>query len=218
MTKTQVKSLRKTPKGELHLRLPSRKNRSSLLFAPKDFIARQLGEDSGDFKCDMSAALTLGLAESSELLWFKARMEDFWPLLSLSEKQIVVKHQPRFASWLEEGTEREIDVRLTFETFKSGPAGDLCNRAGLYLDEVASWSGFANHFQSQNKATDGELVERLMKLPVSSGEASVVQAILCAADYSHFSDELANDRAWDRLSRVYDEHAEAVAAAILRRN
>ncbi|WP_431673932.1 hypothetical protein [Rhizobium leguminosarum] len=216
MTKTQVKCLRKTPKSELHLRLPSRKNRSSLLFAPKDFIARQLGEDSGDFKCDMSAALTLGLAESSELLWFKARMEDIWPLLSLSEKQIVVKHQPRFASWLQDDTEREVDVRLTFQAFKSGPAGDLCQRAGLHLTEVSSWAGFTCQFQSQNKVTDGELVERLMNLPASSGEACVIQAILHAADYSHFSDELAGNRAWGRMSGVYDEHAEAVAAAILR--
>ncbi|CDZ66318.1 Hypothetical protein NGAL_HAMBI2605_45940 [Neorhizobium galegae bv. orientalis] len=218
MTKTKVKSLRKTPTHELAAPLPSRKNKSSLLFVPMDFIARQLGEDASSFKCDMSAALTLGLAGASELLWFKARMEDFWPLLSPSEKRIVVKHQPRFASWLEEDTEREIDVGLTFAAFKNGPAGDLCNRAGLYLDEVASWSGFASRFQSQNKASDGELVERLMKLPVSSGEACVIQAILHAADYSHFSDELANGRAWDRLSGVYDEHADAVAAAILRRD
>ncbi|MFL5012712.1 hypothetical protein [Rhizobium sp.] len=216
MTKTQLKSLRNTPKDELHLRLPSRKNRSSLLFAPKDFIARQLGEDSGDFKCDMSAALTLGLAQSSELLWFKARMEDIWPLLSLSEKQIVVKHQPLFASWLQDDTEREVDVRLTFQAFKSGPAGDLCQRAGLHLTEVSSWAGFTCQFQSQNTVTGGELVERLMNLPASSGEACVIQAILHAADYSRFSDELAGNRAWGRMSGVYDEHAEAVAAAILR--
>jgi len=217
MTKSKVESLRKTPKGELHHRLPSRQNRSSLLFAPKDFIASQLGEDSRSLRCDMSAALALALANGSELLSFKARLEDAWPLLSLNEKEIVVKHQPRFANWLEEDKEREIDNRLTFEAFKNGPAGALCNRGGLYLDGVASWSGFASHFQSQNKASDGELVERLMNLPASSGEACVIQAILHAADYSRFSDDLAGNSAWDQLRGVYDEHAVAVVAAILRR-
>jgi hypothetical protein len=165
----------------------------------------------------MSAALALALAKGSELLSFKARLEDVWPLLSLGEKQIVIKHQPRFDSWLEEDMEQEIDPRLTFEAFKNGPAGNLCNRGGLYLDEVASWSEFASHFQSQNKASNGEVVRRLMNLPASSGEACVIQAILHAADYSRFSDDLAGNNAWDRLRGVFDEHAEAVAAAILRR-
>lgn len=107
---------------------------------------------------------------------------------------------------------------LNFQTFKSGPAGELCQRVDLRLDDICSWAAFAALFQRRNKETNGDLVERLMNIPASSGEICVIQAILHAADYSRFSDELADNSAWDRLHCVYDEHAEAVAAAILRRN
>ncbi|MNE28866.1 hypothetical protein D3C80_1223240 [compost metagenome] len=166
----------------------------------------------------MSAALTMALVKAAEPLQFNARSEDFWSLLSPAEKEIVLKHQPRFAPWVDEERKEERNASLTFQSFKHGPAGWLCGRAGMSLDALETWSEYASHFQKQNKKSGGKIVERLLSLPVSSGEASVIQAILHAADYSRFADDHAQNRAWDRLSGVYDEHAEAVAAAILRRN
>ncbi|KQT03173.1 hypothetical protein ASG42_24490 [Rhizobium sp. Leaf391] len=58
-----------------------------------------------NFRCDMSAIIVDALIHGSELLHFKARMEDLWPLLSHVEKQILAKHQPRFAPWLHEDAE-----------------------------------------------------------------------------------------------------------------
>ncbi len=57
------------------------------------------------FRCDLTAVIVDALSKGSELLHFKARMEDLWPLLSNAEKQMLVKHQPRFASWLHEDAE-----------------------------------------------------------------------------------------------------------------
>lgn len=86
--------------------LPKRGTSCSLLFASKEWTAHHLGEDHMRFRCDMSAIIVDALINGSELLNFKARMEDLWPLLSNVEKQILVKHQPRFATWLHEDVEQ----------------------------------------------------------------------------------------------------------------
>ncbi|WP_421423344.1 hypothetical protein [Agrobacterium rosae] len=211
IVRTTASRKRKQPVGE-------RNDSPSLLFPSKEFIAIKLEEPVSSFQCDMSAALTMALVKAAELLEFKARAEDFWSLLSGAEKEIVLKYQPRFATWVDEDRKEERSASLTFQNFKHGPAGWLCRRAGLSLEAIETWSEYSNHFQERNKKTNGNVVERLLKLPVSSGEASVIQAILHAADYSRFADDHAHNRAWDRLSGVYDEHAEAVAAAILRRD
>lgn len=107
---------------------------------------------------------------------------------------------------------------LLFRDFRDGPAGDLCERVGLSLTNVVSWSAFAAHFQQVNKKNDGALVERLMNYPASSGETALIMAILHAADYSRFADELAGGKAWHLLEYAHDEYAAAVAAAIFRRD
>lgn len=107
---------------------------------------------------------------------------------------------------------------LLFRDFRDGPAGDLCERVGLSMTNVVSWSAFAAHFQQVNKKTEGALVERLMSFPASSGETALIMAILYAADYSRFADELAGGKAWHLLEYAHNEHAAAVAAAIFRRD
>lgn len=218
MVQSTVEILRTTPKNKRNQLVGNRSDRPSLLIPSKELIAIRLKEPVSSFQCDMSAALTIALVRAAELLEFKASAEDLWPLLSAAEKEIVVKHQPRFATWVDEDRDEARAAGLTFQTFKFGPAGWLCTRAGLSLDGIETWSEYSNHFQERNKKSNGNVVERLLKLPVSSGEASVIQAILHAADYSRFADDHAHNRTWDRLSGVYDEHAEAVAAAILRRD
>jgi hypothetical protein len=106
---------------------------------------------------------------------------------------------------------------LGFSDFRDGPAGDLCTRVGLSLAGVTSWSAFASHFQQVNKRSEGALVERLMGFPASSGETALIMAILHAADYSRFADDLAGGKAWHLLEYAHDDYAAAVAAAIFRR-
>lgn len=107
---------------------------------------------------------------------------------------------------------------LGFSDFRDGPAGDLCTRVGLSLAGVTSWSAFASHFQQVNKRSEGALVERLMGFPASSGETALIMAILHAADYSRFADDLAGGKAWHLLEYAHDDYAAAVAAAIFRRD
>ncbi|MBY3499348.1 MULTISPECIES: hypothetical protein [Rhizobiaceae] len=107
---------------------------------------------------------------------------------------------------------------LAFSDFRGGPAGNLCERVGLSLTGVTSWSAFAAHFQQVNKKTEGALVARLMTFPASSGETALIMAILYAADYSRFADELAGGKAWHLLEYAHDDYAAAVASVILRRD
>ena len=107
---------------------------------------------------------------------------------------------------------------LLFHDFRDGPAGDLCQRVGLSLTAVNSWSAFASHFQQVNKKGEGALVERLISFPASSGETALIMAILHAADYSRFADAIAGGKAWHLLEYAHDDHAVAVASAILRRD
>lgn len=105
---------------------------------------------------------------------------------------------------------------LTFRDFKDGPAGDLCDRVGMPLVNLPSWQSFASSFQMINKRSDGDLVDRLMRFPASSGEVGLIMAILHAADYSSCADEIGKNYTWHWLRSVRDEYAEAVAAAIIR--
>ena len=107
---------------------------------------------------------------------------------------------------------------LNFNDFRDGPAGQMCERVGLPIDRLMSWRSFANTFQTINKRTDGDLVNRLMHFPASSGERALIMAILCAADYATYADKLSESCAWHWLGSAKDEHAEAVAAVILRRD
>ncbi|MGO6921253.1 hypothetical protein ACCS39_27360 [Rhizobium ruizarguesonis] len=218
MVQSKIDIVRTTPVHDRDQVAGSRTESPSLLFPTREFVAIKLKEHVSNFQCDMSAALTMALVNGAEHLQFKVRAEDVWSLLSGAEKKIVVKHQPRLAAWVDEVREEARAASLTFQSFKDGPAYMLCIRAGLSLGTVETWSEYVSHFQKQNNKSRGKIVERLLSLPVSSGEASVIQAILHAADYSRFADDHAHSRAWDRLSGVYDEHAEAVAAAILRRD
>ncbi|WP_412064679.1 hypothetical protein [Rhizobium sp. SYY.PMSO] len=104
---------------------------------------------------------------------------------------------------------------LTFQNFKSGPAADICRKAGLSITKLGSWNQFTEAFQVLSQKTDYELPKRFQTMPASSGEKAVIQAILHAADYSRYADEM--EGTWGRLDYVTGEHAEAVAASILRR-
>lgn len=218
MVQSKIDIVRTTPLHDRDQVAGSWSESPSVLLPTREFVAIQLEERVSSFRCDMSAALTMALVNGAEHFQFKVRAEDVWSLLSRAEKEIVVKHQPRLATWVDEVLEEAKAASLTFQSFKDGPAYMLCIRAGLSLVTVETWAEYTSHFQKKNKKSRGRIVERLLRLPVSSGEAGVVQAILHAADYSRFADDHAHSRAWDRLSEVYDEHAEAVAAAILRRD
>jgi len=104
---------------------------------------------------------------------------------------------------------------LTFQNFKNGPAADICRKAGLSITKLGSWNQYTEAFQIMSEKTDYELPKRFQTMPASSGEVAVIQAILHAADYSRYADEI--ERTWGRLDYVTGEHAEAVAASILRR-
>ncbi|MDX0409908.1 hypothetical protein GOC69_03490 [Sinorhizobium medicae] len=101
----EVEVYRRASPSHRTVPLPQRGKNCSLLFASREFIGFQMGEDHMQFRCDMSAVIVEALSKGSELLHFKARMEDLWPLLSQAEKQILVKKQPRFSSWLHEDVE-----------------------------------------------------------------------------------------------------------------
>lgn len=86
----EVEVYRRASSAHLSVPLPKRGENCSLLFASREFIGLQLGEDHMQFRCDMSAVIVEALSRGSELLHFKARMEDLWPLLSNAEKTIFV--------------------------------------------------------------------------------------------------------------------------------
>ncbi|WP_288430157.1 hypothetical protein [uncultured Agrobacterium sp.] len=104
---------------------------------------------------------------------------------------------------------------LTFQSFKSGPAAAICRKAGFSIAKLGSWDQFTSAFQTLSERTDYELPKRFQTMPASSGETAVIQAILHAADYSRYADEM--EQTWGRLDYVTGGHAEAVAASILRR-
>jgi hypothetical protein len=107
---------------------------------------------------------------------------------------------------------------LTFQNFKNGPALNICMKAGLKIDGLQTWSDFTDSFCMLDAKKDGKLPDVFLKMPGSTGDSAVIQAILHAADYSRYADKMKGSGTWSRLQYVTGEHAEAVAASILRRN
>jgi hypothetical protein len=106
----------------------------------------------------------------------------------------------------------------TFQKFKAGPAADICAKAGLDLRRLYTWNDLTWAFSDLDALKDETLVDTFLKMPGSTGDTAVIQAILHAADYSHIADSMKGSGTWSRLQYVTGEHAESVAAAILRRN
>lgn len=105
---------------------------------------------------------------------------------------------------------------LTFRHFKD-PAAMVCIKTGLRIDKANSWETFTHLFQEMDAKRGGKLPDQFLALPASTGESALIQAILHAADYSHYADRMEGTGTWKRLDYVTGVHAEAVAAAILRR-
>ncbi|MBO9136899.1 hypothetical protein J5289_21690 [Rhizobium sp. B230/85] len=106
----------------------------------------------------------------------------------------------------------------TFTDFKYGPANKICRKAGLNIDQCATFGEYTEAFQALDRKIGHKLGDFFLTLPASTGETAVIQAILHAADYSRFADQMTPGDVWQRFQYVSGEHAETVAAAILRQN
>ncbi|MGO6921252.1 hypothetical protein ACCS39_27355 [Rhizobium ruizarguesonis] len=106
---------------------------------------------------------------------------------------------------------------LTFKHFKA-PAAMVCIKTGFRIEKATTWSEFTDLFQEKNAKRDGGLADQFLKLPASSGETALIQAILHAADFSNHADRIGGAGTWKRLDYVTGAHAQAVAAAIVRQN
>ncbi len=94
----------------------------------------------------------------------------------------------------------------------------MVGRIRLDISECQSWSDYTGVFCTENDRTDGKLVESIRQLAdvVSTGEVSVLLAMLHAADYSRVANELGGNDIWRRLDYTDGECAEAVGLAIMR--
>ncbi|MND98270.1 hypothetical protein D3C80_906130 [compost metagenome] len=106
---------------------------------------------------------------------------------------------------------------LTFKNFK-GPAAMVCIKAGLRIDAATNWEEFTALFHQMDGRRGGCLADQFLKLPASTGETALIQAILHAADFSNHADRIEGAGTWKRLDYVTGAHAQAVAAAIVRQN
>lgn len=88
---------------------------------------------------------------------------------------------------------------------------------GADLAECHDWDDYTTRFIAANDK-DGQMVKKAQSLfdYLSTGERPVLEAMLHAADFSRFADELGGQETWRRLDRTYGDHAAAVALAILR--
>lgn len=105
---------------------------------------------------------------------------------------------------------------LMYDNFKIGPAARICAKVGLEIRNLNDWSDFTASFGEFDRKRGWKLPDMFRDLPGGTGDTAVIQAILHAADYSHVADEMEGGT-WSRLQYVTGDYAEAVAAAILRR-
>lgn len=122
--------------------------------------------------------------------------------------------------WLETARHEHENLRGYFDRWKSlPPVVDMARRIELDISNCQSWSDYTQRFCAMNDQTDGKLVETVRQLVgvVSTGEVSVLLAMLHAADYSRVADELGGNDIWrQHLDYTYGECAEAVGLAIMR--
>lgn len=109
---------------------------------------------------------------------------------------------------------------MDFERWKALPPVENLAKSLSFDAELAQckdWDEYANRFTAAN-GDEGRLIEAARKLSktASTGEISVLAAMLHAGDYSHVADEISQVGVWSRLERTCGDHAEAVALAIMR--
>lgn len=108
---------------------------------------------------------------------------------------------------------------MNFKTWKQlDPVEDVAQKLGFDIDKCSSWEDYGDRFRTANDKDVGHMVTRARKIAghLSTGELSVLQAMLHAADFSWLADELAGEGTWERFDRTYGDNATAVALAILR--
>lgn len=121
--------------------------------------------------------------------------------------------------WIKAARHARESLRGYFDRWKAlPPIVDMVGRIRLDISECQSWSDYTGVFCTENDRTDGKLVESIRQLAdvVSTGEVSVLLAMLHAADYSRVANELGGNDIWRRLDYTDGECAEAVGLAIMR--
>ncbi len=113
-------------------------------------------------------------------------------------------------------------MSLTFADFKAGePARALFRKLGLeqYLEVATSWRSLRRVIVDFNDLEVGRFVKLARGCDglASSGERTLLHAILFVADFAWLADELAEGRAWFRMDNVSGEWRAAVAACILQK-
>jgi len=108
---------------------------------------------------------------------------------------------------------------MDFKTWKTlDPIEDIARKLGFDLSRCSSWDDYGSRFRAANDKDVGHLVKRAKEIAshLSTGELSVLQAMLHAADFSRQADEISEERTWRRLDNTYGDNATAVALAIIR--
>jgi hypothetical protein len=111
---------------------------------------------------------------------------------------------------------------LTFADFKAGePAQAMFRKLGLeqYLEAATSWRSLRRLIIDFNDPDVGRFVKLARRCDgvASSGERTLLHAILFVTDFAWLADELTEGRAWFRMDNVSGEFRDAVAACILQR-
>jgi hypothetical protein len=111
---------------------------------------------------------------------------------------------------------------LTFADFKAGePAQAMFRKLGLehYLEGATSWRSLRRLIVAFNDPDVGRVVKLARRCDgvASSGERTLLHAILFVTDFAWLADELIEGRAWFRMDDVSGEFRDAVAACILQR-
>lgn len=108
---------------------------------------------------------------------------------------------------------------MNFKTWKGlDPVEDIARKLDFDVSQCGSWDDYSSRFQTANGKDAGHMVKRAKKIAgvLSTGELSVLQAMLHAADFSRQADELCEGKTWKGLDYTHGDNATAVALAILR--
>ncbi|MBX9820051.1 hypothetical protein [Afipia birgiae] len=108
---------------------------------------------------------------------------------------------------------------MSFRDFKNGEPAKAIFRAmglGSYLDAAGSWYALRHLIVDFNDKSSGGFVDRARKCDgvASSGERTLLHAVLFATDFAWLADELADGRAWRKMDNVSGAYRRAVAACV----
>lgn len=109
---------------------------------------------------------------------------------------------------------------MSFERWnRLSPVVGLAKQLGIeaQLTDSKNW----DDFQSRVASADGDnsqLIKTAKKLALkaSTGEVSVLAAIMYAADFPDVADQIAGNGSWMRFRRTRGDYSEAVALPIMR--